>query len=369
MRKPVAVCFADSHLQERAWAGRPIEGDSYHSFEQIINYAAGHGIDTIIGAGDLIDRQQNRSAPIVQLGECLQRIANHGCTLLYIQGQHELEQRPWLAGFPATGHIHRFPVDVGPFRLYGIDYQSAATLQEELSNIPPDIDILIAHQTWTDFMGEKAATQGLLSDIPTVSQCFTGDFHQCVQVDIRGASGQALHVISPGSTCMQSIDEPPEKYFFVLHDDGSWEAIQLETRRVIESPLLGNLGAVDNFLDELPSRIEVETADVSEVIRKPLLWVKYTHEMAEAVRTRVPKLVGEKAFLFWKEKPPEAVEAVERRRETVARGEAKASTLESELHTYLQDHQQADLEEDIRRLLGSPDPAETLRQLREAALK
>lgn len=374
MKKPIAVCFADSHLQERAWAGRPIEGDSYYSFKQIIDYAVSNRIKTVIGAGDLIDRQQNRAMPIVVLGQQLERLDEFCGLFYYIQGQHELEQTPWLASFSNARHLHRNRLQLGPLVACGIDYQTADNLRADLELIPQGTDILFAHQTWTDFMGEKAATQGLLGDIPIVSTVYTGDYHHPMDINIVGATGQKMRVISPGSTCMQAIDEPVHKYFHVLYDDGSFERIRLKTRQLLEWQTLNTESDIDHFVSEIDAGLTRAASDAVDdglppEIAKPLLWLRYSHHVAAAIRTRVPRAVADRAFLFYKENPPEPVEAVERRREASERGEAKASTLESELHEYLVVRHELELEADSMRLLQSPDPAETLRQLREEALR
>ena len=58
---------SDLHLSDRIWRHYPIEGDSYHSWNQIVDLAINHSVDAIILAGDILDKQQNLSYPIQNL--------------------------------------------------------------------------------------------------------------------------------------------------------------------------------------------------------------------------------------------------------------------------------------------------------------
>ena len=49
--KPFALVASDLHLKRRTWSNRPIEGDSYFAWEQIVEQAITHEVKVVILAG------------------------------------------------------------------------------------------------------------------------------------------------------------------------------------------------------------------------------------------------------------------------------------------------------------------------------
>jgi len=369
-RKPVAVMYADGHLADRAWSWRPIEGDSYHSLHQIITAARKREVP-VIGAGDLIDKHRNTARPIHMLHRELDRLADKGLEFFFVQGQHEFDDVPWFSANSQACHIHKKTIDVGPFKVYGLDYQPAGRLQQELDQIPADTDILVAHQVWDLFMGDIAAPQGGIHDVPVVSTVFTGDFHEFKEVDTRGKDGQEVHVVSPGSVCMQSIDEPPKKYFLILHDDGTFERRRLNTRPMLDASMLLTQDNMDHFAETIQGELEKMTEEAAgfkmpEEVCKPLLRVTYSYRLKD-VKRRVMNLVGERAHIFWKELPPEKPEAQERRKKRVV-GQKHATTLDTKLGPYLEATDQKRLLGPCQRLLQANDVGAELQRMRAEAL-
>jgi hypothetical protein len=366
-KKRVAIVCADTHLQDRAWVNRAIEGDSYHSFHQIVDLAIKYDVP-IIAAGDLIDKSRNPSGPIVAMVRELERLEQAELRLYYVQGQHEMADVPWLEASSAAVHMHGEGkwFEFGPLTAQGLDYQPAGQLLEALDGLQPGADILVAHQVWGDLMGDIAAPQGGFHDIPDVSTLITGDYHkEYIDKMYRGKDGQELNVLNPGSTCMQSIDEPPEKFVAILRDDGSFRKVQLKTRPVIICDPILQPDDVDWFIENVGTAVE-EAADNEELpenIRKPIIRVTYSYKLSDAKR-RASKLIGNAAHIFWNERPPLREEKAARVRD----GKGGAATLASELLPYLEDQDAASLEPDLRRLMEAEDVAGELRRMREEAL-
>lgn len=307
MAFPVAVVFADSHLRRRIWANRPIEGDSYFSFQQIVDAAIELNAP-LVGAGDLIDQRINESGPIVFLQRQMDLLHKHGVRFYYLQGQHEMDLVPWCSlGGALTTHIHGQCFMLGDFPCYGIDYQPAVKLQEELERIPSDRQILFAHQVWRNFMGSIASPQGEFSDIPYVTTMVTGDFHETVLANAKNKQQADLKVFSPGSTCLQEISEPSNKYYGVLCSDGAIRKKRLKTRRRLDLGPLITEEEVEQLLTGLEEKLEQalqSAADdqLPDELRTPLCRVTYSHTMNDAPR-RILRLANGRAHLFWKELP------------------------------------------------------------------
>lgn len=377
MAKRVAVVFADSHLRERTWADHPqLQFDSYISLAQVFAHAVNHELP-IVGAGDLIDKARNPSGPITVLAGLTRQLENAGCQFYFIQGQHEMSDTPWLHVSSTPQHVHQTRFQLGPFNAYGLDFQPAGRLQPALDEIPKSTDILIAHQVWSEFMGSIAAPQGSFRDVPHVSTIVTGDYHgDCVNKVFRGKDGQKVRVVNPGSTCMQAIDEPPEKFYSVLYDDGTFKKRAILTRPFID---LGNV-QTDARLEEVIETIQTQIEEATETCQAldelnddwtgltvPIVRASYSHRLADAAQ-RIKKIVGEAAHLFLREIPPDKPEVQERRRKRQEEGKTEASTLLSELPEYLEAKDQKHLLEDCQRLLVCPDVETELARMQEEAL-
>lgn len=370
MTKLLAVLYADSHLADRAWAGRDIEGDAYYSFKQIIDYAIEHNSLAVIGAGDLIDRSINRSRPIAEANWQMERLKKAEIRALYLQGQHELATPPWLSSHTWPEHIDHKMVKLGSVDFYGLDFTPSPFLQTELAQIPAGADVGIFHQVWAENMGSIANPQGSMADVPKVSVVFSGDYHVTKETYTHGKDGQKLRLISPGSTCLQSVDEDPCKFFYTVDEDFKWSQVQLKTRYKLEWSINhpNDIDALMQQLDHDLLEVAEDTASYDECVRKPILRVHYLHRFAEH-RERIIKAVDQRAHLFWHEIPPEPeLQVVARRQAAAAKGERRAATLLSELPEYLKQREMLHLMPECRRLLESQDLEAELSRLREEAL-
>lgn len=370
MPKTLAVVCADTHVQDRAWSRRPIVGDSYFSLRQIFSYAIKHEIKCIIGAGDLIDKHRNDSEPVVKFYEQLDRLKAVGGEFRYIQGQHEMADPPWLSGHPAAVHVHEHPWTLGGFSVVGLDYQPAGLLQTALDRVTATRpDILIAHQVWSEYMGDIAHPQGSFADVPCVKLMFTGDYHGAYSDKVyRGKDGQELRVVNPGSTCLQSIDEPDAKFFCVLRDDGTIGRVQLFTRKRIDWAVMTTDDDVELFMSRIVERLDAVAAEVAGYpaeVRMPVVRVTYSHRLHDTA-ARVTEAIGTRAHLFFKELPP--VSEVVAARRTVRQAGGAATTLVSHLEAYLEQAGRPDLLTPCQRVLASEDISRELQKMRQEVL-
>lgn len=313
MTRPI-VFFADAHLADGAWQGRDIRGDAYFSFSQIIDHALKIQAAAVVSAGDLVDRQRNRSAPISFLLQHLARLDAAGIPFLYVQGQHDWDDPPWLAGVRSTVWLDRKIFDLADgTRLYGLDYRHRDELAALLAAIPSPatgdkaIDILVAHQTWAEIADSDEIAQGSAAGLP-VGVVVSGDYHQPLSWP-----GPPV-VYSPGSTCLQSIDEPQDKFFLIRKADGAWATKRLRTRAVLGPiPLLAQPD-VDDFVKTVDAYVRAAIEDslprkMPEELRKPILRVECAAALHAEARPRVEAALGDQAHLFWKPLPEDREES------------------------------------------------------------
>lgn len=234
------ISASDTHLSETIYVGLPqMRGDSYRSLDQICAHTVASKASALILAGDVFDSQ-----PSPLDVECflhnLSTLKQARIKVYAIQGQHGHDEKlPWTS-------IDRYVIDLDHkvFELEpgvfcaGFDTLPPDELQHELAKLDPKANLLVLHQMAKGIFGqEKDGEQAWNFDpqwVPdTVKLVLLGDYHNKCQLS-RYAVGKAP-MYYHGSTCMQSIDETPEKVFF-------------EVRYQAPMPLIGPNPADNSFL-------------------------------------------------------------------------------------------------------------------------
>jgi hypothetical protein len=293
---------ADWHLRRRV--------DERFAFKQLVDLAIAEGVDKVIGAGDLLDRQSNRAEAVAFLFAQIDRLEDAGIALWYIQGQHDWDEPPWLAGHRWARHLHKQIIPLGPYSAYGLDFQPFGRLQEELAEIPSDVDMLIAHQGWADWVGADYNPQGDFSQVPEhIAHLYSGDLHHWHLERHKNAGGVKMITCSSGALCQQKINEPHEHYAALMGKDGIIRQQAIKSRVVIDWPPLLTQEDLQRFVAQIEEALAVAqqrsaAMDLPETMCAPRLRVTYSYRLPEAVR-RVEKVLAGRAHLFWKERPPE----------------------------------------------------------------
>lgn len=310
------IATSDLHLSDTIWKHRPIYGDSYHSWQYIVKYAIETKADAVILGGDLLDKQLNLANPIHQLLAGISELAACNIQVIFNQGQHEFQADvPWARLGNLNGNVFhltdpksqnkKFKLANG-LAIVGFDYCNAKTLAsrlEELACLSGQY-FLVTHQVWKDFMGDLGNPQGSFEDIPAnVRYLLTGDYHRhmCVKQGDRD-----LTVLSPGSSHMRSLSEPPDKYFFVL------EAVKGKPTLSITSEKIPTRGYREfKTSEQSPIALESEIAafvknceenlavDLPQELKRPV--VRITHKANEnEIVNRISEKYGNAVHLFFK---------------------------------------------------------------------
>jgi len=295
------ILFGDSHLDLHKWADRPtLAGDSFCSFRQIVDLSIAKEASAVIAAGDLIDIRLPGSGVVMFVREQLQRLNKHGIQFCYIQGQHDYADPPWLSSIDQnTIHMDKKLIEIEGIRFYGLDWRRSNELAEDLKNIPSKTQILVAHQVWSEFMGE-GRSEGSWDQIPEhVKVLFTGDFHETHVLKTE----RGLRVISPGSTNLRKVNENTDKFVFILtrkNRQWRWHKHKLQTRRKLKRTVMSadDLRHFKATIGGALDKLAVELADEGypEEIRKPILYVKYDATL-DCIGD-IMEAVGDKAHLF-----------------------------------------------------------------------
>lgn len=297
---PIAVLSADTHLAPRAWAKHPgLAGDSYYGFQQLGDYCTAHDLDLVL-AGDVFDKTRPDPTTIWQMRTQLDRMERQNLNVYYIQGQHELDRdHPWIhsvSWWPE--HVNRKQFELGPgIKAYGLDWTPADSVKDEFQKIPADTDLFIAHQVWRDLMGPRIGeSECEFADVPHVRMILTGDFHRHQRLAASIPGGGRREIFSPGPVCMQSIDEDPRKFFFVLREDMTVFVERLRTRQCFRFTI-NNKHDLEIFLTGNVDEATRPQEGVPDNIAKNIVHVTYQDDIPEAY-ARIMNAIGTRAHLF-----------------------------------------------------------------------
>lgn len=299
MRKALCVASSDWHLERNAWVRYPaLTGDAYYGLEQIVDLCIERELP-LIGAGDLFDKPYPDSRSVWEAMQQMDRMRDHQLRVYYTQGQHERSKdQPWLGLHSWPDYIHNEIRNINGLNFYGLDYTRPDHLQSALKACDSAyVNALVCHQVWRNFMGLIRVTDGLLEQVPLRGGVIiTGDYHKHVHTYVEGENGHKNLALSPGSTCMQAVDEPGDKAVFVLFDDMTFESVPLKSRKIFRYELL-KLQDLEDLLSTVGLSWLDPQSGVPEAIAKPILSVRYDPDIPNAY-TRLVTDVGDRAHLF-----------------------------------------------------------------------
>jgi DNA repair exonuclease SbcCD nuclease subunit len=298
---------SDLHLSEKIWKHRPIFGDSFYAWKQIVQIAANEQVDLVILAGDVLDKQMNNAETISYLYKGLEFLTSSKIPipLLFIQGQHDFQSKtPWInTGSFNTGLRQHLQGDdcfelVEPWVLAGTDFLQEEEFQAYLkSDSALQANILVCHQVWKDFMGDVGKPQACFDDVPSnIKLLITGDYH-----DTICRKHNDMIVLSPGSTHLRSLSEPQDKNVFIvtLTDDIKVDIVPLLSRR---------LYTINKFDTDVLVKIQqclegneqyVTENDIPEEIRTPIIYCIHNKDQSDLVQM-CNQAYQDKAHLFYK---------------------------------------------------------------------
>lgn len=314
MRKPLCVGSSDWHLEKNAWIRYPdIAGDSYFALQQIVDYCIQYGVP-LLAAGDLFDKPFPDSKSVYMATRQMDRMENARLKVFFTQGQHEMSKdEPWLSSHTWPIHTHEIQTKIKGVNLYGLDYIKAHQLKATLELVPATTDILMCHQVWRDFMGSCVVADGSLSQINLSNKLIlTGDYHKHVQIKVSHPdSVQDNQVLSPGSMCLQSIDEPPDKLIYLIYDDLSFESLPLKSR-LVHKVTINNKDELDQFVDSVSNNEFELQEDVPDNIARPILVLRYASEVEDIHSRLTQSLTDSNCHLFLRPMSQEmAIQVVE----------------------------------------------------------
>lgn len=281
------VFLFDAHLAEGAWAGKDVCGDAYYSALQVVDYAIAQQAAAVFSAGDLLDRAVNMSRPVNVLMKLLDKLQAADIPFYGIDGQHERADPPWMLQHTWARSLDKQMVEFGPLRIYGLSYRESVELAAELNEIPEQANVLLAHQAWEECKAAMAVAQASASlQIPgNIHTLITGDYHRNCDVTSVNRDQKPLRILSGGSTCLQSIDEPTQKYFMVWDSVKGFRFKKLKTRQVVATSEITDEDTLEQFLAQAERQLE-EGKDYCQslpaALQRPLLLTRVSRSLPKA---------------------------------------------------------------------------------------
>lgn len=318
MQDPICAITADNHLRANVWSKHPeIYGDAYESFQQIINTCLNRQLPLVL-LGDTFDNSHPDSRDIVFFSQCMTMMRGNNLPVYYIQGNHDLASPGWPSIHPHCIAVDSTQFSLGPFTCYGLDFRKATELRDALASIPVDeIDLLFTHQSWVEIQ-KVGSTDAAFTDLPPVKDkkktplvLVTGDYHVHGVFQGLNADGMTQVAYSPGSTCMQKINEQSDKFFCLLYDEDHYplfESQPLKTRRCYTF----NCRDEAEFSRDLEAARKLISAEPDEslpyTLQKPLLRIRYDDRIQDAY-ARMRYVVADQAHLF--DEPQHTIDTTE----------------------------------------------------------
>ncbi len=231
------IAMGDTHLAPRAWTSIPeVVGDSYRSFEQLVKFAIDGQASALVLAGDVFDAPPPAETTQFFIAQML-KLQEAKIPVYAVQGQHARDRHvPWTSVYPYVIHLTKDAIEVEPgIFMAGLDNLPPDELKAALTTIDPRTNILILHQMARGSVPEIAGRQNWDFDPewvpPTVDLVLMGDLHEPWE-KVLERDQFITRLYYSGSTCMQSLNEPPDKSFLCVELEGDGDGEALAVRRV-----------------------------------------------------------------------------------------------------------------------------------------
>jgi len=282
---------SDIHLGTRQYGLKERYEDFLSAFINVGRSIAEQKVDAVIIGGDLFDSPRPDARSVFVAQTVVAEIKSHGIKVFGIDGNHDLSDEWWLRVIGVECLVPQEATVVGDVEVCGISYKSGRDLVAEIANMADagmKADVLVAHFALAEMNGGGSADTGVrelspLLDKMGVKAVLMGHVHI---PDCRKWNG--VLYVNPGSTEMKSVNEPQEKYFYVLDTD-TWtaEPMPIKTRRMEAVEITD-----EQALMEFQGVLQKEAADVldGKVVDRPFYHIMADDAIDDAFK-RLSQLV------------------------------------------------------------------------------
>lgn len=271
---------SDVHLGTRQYGIKERYEDFHHAFMEFGRSVISKWVDTVVIGGDLFDSPRPDARSVYVAKAVVRDLKDSGISVYGIDGNHDLSDEWWLQVIGAKILTPYEAIDIDGVEISGIPYKSGRDLVAEIQKMADagiKTDILTMHFALAEMNGGGSADTGVQELSPLLDNLGV----KCVLMghvhipDCRKWNG--VLYVNPGSTEMKSVNEPKQKYYYIVDTD-TWtaEAVPLDTRKVEEVEISDEEGLVS-----FQSRLE---NDPPAVAYKPFYQVIIDDSIEDAYR-------------------------------------------------------------------------------------
>jgi len=268
-----ALFTADWHLKasDRIWESVPnLRGDLPFILDQLSDFIVHEGIEEVYLLGDIFDKPVPTSWAVDQLLRFCRQCNNTG--IYFVQGQHDYSNPPWLEVLGAGKHIdscRAFNAENG----YGLDLVYS---QDKLS-VPADVDTLLTHQCWTEFMGEYGFVTASLLPVNTV---ISGDFHFAKCLKLENMTIYSIGILVPRR--VNEISAPS----VLIYDNGDYHFHRdFQAREMVVLEYSGDEESHNRIIERLKELSDTNYDYLPVELRTPLVVIYHSRDVSYAIET------------------------------------------------------------------------------------
>lgn len=256
------IHIGDAHIRAQTWANVPmVTGDVSHAINIITTHAKHNGIKTLVLSGDVFHSSKPTSVDVQMFNKLIQGFKH----VLYIEGNHEKADPPWLESLGDTSQLVHLqsavPTRIEDTHFCGIDYTRS---RDELMSRLDDVRrvrlpvVLVMHAGFKHMINFEGASNISATDLDGI------DCNVLVSHVHKRVTYKNIH--SPGPLFPQSWEEVGPCYVDVITTD-PWTIDKLDV--TVRNYYTVNLKDLNGFSPDhsvLPSVVRVLTDSPKDIV-------------------------------------------------------------------------------------------------------
>jgi DNA repair exonuclease SbcCD nuclease subunit len=285
---------ADLHIRKNIWSSRPeLKNDTIFAMQFFFDYCIENRLSAKL-AGDIFHTLAVLPESVYAVQQQIDRMAEAGLPVYYIQGNHDNNDVPWL-------HLHKWPINLDNRvieldecgeTIAGKQYSSSEELKLFLETLAPEVDTLLLHQAEETAM--PYSPNFWLDDVPeSVKLVLIGDIHTG-QEYCRGNTW----LYYPGSPCLSDRSDTEPKSFIVekkVNDKTEVSRVTVPGRSIYVVTIDDEDG-----LDKADATIRLlADKDPRNFGLEPIIRLVYPAGISQAVKLRLQPLKEAVSVYLW----------------------------------------------------------------------
>lgn len=277
-----SATIADMHLRTHVWSSRPtLKNDAIYAMEDFFDYCLENRCSAKI-LGDTFHTLTPLPEFVKPLFDKLSKMEETGLPVYYIQGNHDLNNVPWLSLHPWPVNIDGEIINLPETNMTLMGKQSCGRdeLLELFDNVPSEVNTLLLHQAEAKAL--PFSPQFELREVPEhIQTVLIGDIHKP-----QDYTAGNTHLWYPGSPYVTEIDNTDQRSFLVESLDAEGELIiervPIPGRNFYHTCIDPNTKDIDLGVEAVESQLkEISENDSRHHGLQPVVIIEYPSKYSE----------------------------------------------------------------------------------------